>query len=193
MKSRARATIEEARGDRHTGVDSGDSCRPAVRAGNLRLPKTKLPYSSDKALEFPIFWGQFEASIHNRSDLDAATKFTYLIFSTVGRARNSIEGVPFTATNYPQVPALASQGWSCASTWRHCGSCRSVARCRCSLVDEVTKLRRCFSVLDKDSFAGPLPLSESLMPMLRDKFPPALLRACDTKIGPDAGEDEDNL
>ncbi|KRY98953.1 hypothetical protein T4B_331 [Trichinella pseudospiralis] len=29
--------------------------------------------------------------------------------------------------------------------------------------------------------------------MVRDKFPLELLKAWDTKLGPDAGEDEDNL
>ncbi|KRZ81241.1 hypothetical protein T08_16406, partial [Trichinella sp. T8] len=78
-KSRACAIIEEAHGNRGMGIDSDDSCRPAVRAGNGRLPEMKLPQFSGKVLEFPTFWAQFEANIHNRSDLDAATKFTYLI------------------------------------------------------------------------------------------------------------------
>ncbi|KRZ51077.1 hypothetical protein T02_14517 [Trichinella nativa] len=48
-----------------------------------------------------------------------------------------------------------------------------------SLVDEVTKHLRCLTALDRDPFAGRLPVSEVLMPMLLDK--------------PDAAEDEDNL
>ncbi|KRX32716.1 hypothetical protein T05_2396, partial [Trichinella murrelli] len=32
-----------------------------------------------------------------------------------------------------------------------------------------------------------------MMPMVRDKFPLELLKAWDTKLRPDAGEDEDNL
>ncbi|XP_003369894.1 putative lipoprotein, partial [Trichinella spiralis] len=62
-----------------------------------------------------------------------------------------------------------------------------------SLVDEVTKHLRCLTALDRDPFAGRLPASEVLMPMLLDKFPPALIRAWDTNIGPDAAEEEDNL
>ncbi|KRX32715.1 hypothetical protein T05_14128 [Trichinella murrelli] len=73
------------------GIESDDSCRPAVRAENGRLPEMKLPQFSGKVLEFTTFWAQFEASIHNRSDMDAATKFTYLISTTEGRARSSIE------------------------------------------------------------------------------------------------------
>ncbi|KRZ64496.1 hypothetical protein T08_6114, partial [Trichinella sp. T8] len=72
-KSRACAIIEEAHGNRPMSIDSDDPCRPAVRAGNGRLPEMKLPQFSGKVLEFPTFWAQFEASIHNRSDLDAAT------------------------------------------------------------------------------------------------------------------------
>ncbi|KRZ81459.1 hypothetical protein T08_15703, partial [Trichinella sp. T8] len=72
-KSRACAIIEEAHGNRPMGIESDDSCRPAVRAKNGRLPEMKLPQFSGRVLEFTTFWAQFEANIHNRSDLDAAT------------------------------------------------------------------------------------------------------------------------
>ncbi|KRX53725.1 hypothetical protein T09_8680, partial [Trichinella sp. T9] len=201
-KSRACAIIEEAHGNRPMGIDSDDSCRPAVRAGNGRLPEMKLPQFSGKVLEFPTFWAQFEASIHNRSDLDAATKFTYLISSTEGRARSSIEGIPLTAANYPQAVSIlkARFGRPRMVVREHLTALWKLPACSemsmhgiQSLVDEVTKHLRCLVALNKDPFAGPLPLSESMMPMVRDKFPLELLKAWDTKLGPDAGEDEDNL
>ncbi|KRZ06500.1 hypothetical protein T4B_6537 [Trichinella pseudospiralis] len=184
------------------GINSDDPCRPAVRAGNGRLPEMKLPQFSGKVLEFPTFWAQFEASIHNQSYLDAATKFTYLISSTEGRARSSIEGIPLTAANYPQAVSIlkARFGWPRMVVREHLTALWKLPACSemsmrgiQSLVDEMTKHLRCLVALNKDPFAGPLPLSEAMMPMVRDKFPLELLKAWDTKLGPDAGEDEDNL
>ncbi|KRY42505.1 hypothetical protein T01_11252 [Trichinella spiralis] len=201
-KSRACAIIEEAHGNRPMGIDSDDSCRPAVRAGNGRLPEMKLLQFSGKVLEFPTFWAQFEASIHNRSDLDAATKFTYLISSTEGRARSSIEGIPLTAANYPQAVSILKTRFGrprmvvrehLTALWKLPACSEMSMRGIQSLVDEVTKHLRCLVALNKDPFASPLPLSESMMPMVRDKFPLELLKAWDTNIGPDPGEDEDNL
>ncbi|KRX99469.1 hypothetical protein T4E_2821 [Trichinella pseudospiralis] len=201
-KSRACAIIEEAHGNRPMGINSDDPCRPAVRAGNGRLPEMKLPQFSRKVLEFPTFWAQFEASIHNRSDLDAATKFTYLISSTEGQAQSSIEGIPLTAANYPQAVSILKARFGrprmvvrehLTALWKLPACSEMSMRGIQSLVDEMTKHLRCLVALNKDPFAGPLPLSEAMMPMVRDKFPLELLKAWDTKLGPDAGEDEDNL
>ncbi|KRX51590.1 hypothetical protein T09_574 [Trichinella sp. T9] len=46
---------------------------------------------------------KFEANVHKRSDLDNATKFTYLLSNTEGTARNAIEGNPLTPENYTQT------------------------------------------------------------------------------------------
>ncbi|KRX77480.1 hypothetical protein T4E_1175, partial [Trichinella pseudospiralis] len=71
----------EARGE---GPIGGGNCgRPVIRASNGRLP-------------------EFEASMHKRSDLDNATKFTYLLSTTQGTARNAIEEIPLTPENYTQ-------------------------------------------------------------------------------------------
>ncbi|KRZ48067.1 hypothetical protein T02_3489 [Trichinella nativa] len=168
-KSRACAIIEEAHGNRPMGIDSDDSCRPAVRVGNGRLPEMKLPQFSGKVLEFPTFWAQFEASIHNRSDLDAATKFTYLISSTEGRARSSIEGIPLTAANYPQAVSILKARFGrprmvvrehLTALWKLPACSEMSMRGIQSLVDEVTKHLRCLVALNRDPFAGPLPLRE---------------------------------
>ncbi|KRZ78550.1 hypothetical protein T10_5792 [Trichinella papuae] len=122
-----------------------------------------------KVLEFPTFWAQFEASIHNRSDLDAATKFTYLISSTVGMARSSIEGIPLTEANYPQAVGILKARFGrprlvvrehLAALWKAPVCCEMSMRGIQSLVYEVTKHLRCLAALDKDPFAGPLPLNE---------------------------------
>ncbi|KRZ13791.1 hypothetical protein T11_10670 [Trichinella zimbabwensis] len=122
-----------------------------------------------KVLEFPTFCAQFEASIHNRIDLDAATKFTYLISSTVGMARSSIEGIPLTKANYPQAVGILKARFGrprlvvsehLEALWKAPACCEMSMRGIQSLVYEVTKHLRCLAALDKDPFAGPLPLNE---------------------------------
>ncbi|KRY56245.1 hypothetical protein T03_5383 [Trichinella britovi] len=194
-KSRARARMVEARGECPIDGDNVSAGRPAVRTGNGRLPEVTLPNFEEKVLEFPSFWALFEANIHKRGDLDNATKFTYLLSSTEGTARSAIEGIPLTPENYTQAVDILKARFGrprmvirehLAALWR-APACREMtARGIQSLVDEVTKHLRCLT-------AGRLPVSEALMPMLQDKFPPALIRAWDTNIGPDAAEDEDNL
>ncbi|KRX37880.1 hypothetical protein T05_2497, partial [Trichinella murrelli] len=194
-KSRARARMVEARGECPIDGDNVSAGRPAVRTGNGRLPEVTLPNFEEKVLEFPSFWALFEANIHKRGDLDNATKFTYLLSSTEGTARSAIEGIPLTPENYTQAVDILKARFGrprmvirehVAALWR-APACREMtARGIQSLVDEVTKHLRCLT-------AGRLPVSEALMPMLQDKFPPALIRAWDTNIGPDAAEDEDNL
>ncbi|KRY22843.1 hypothetical protein T12_8033 [Trichinella patagoniensis] len=201
-KSRARARMVEARGECPIDGDSVSAGRPAVRAGNGRLPEVTLPKFEGKVLEFPLFWALFEADIHKRGDLDNATTFTYLLSSTEGMARSAIEGIPLTPENYTQaVDILKARfgqprmviGEHLAALWK-APACREMTAWGIqSLVDEVTKHLRCLTALNKDPFAGRLPVREALMPMLQDKFPPALIRAWDTNIGPDAAEDEDNL
>ncbi|XP_003369383.1 zinc knuckle protein [Trichinella spiralis] len=201
-KSRARARMVEARGELPICSDTSSAGRPAVRAGNGRLPEVTLPKFSGKVLEFSSFCAQFEASIHKQSELDNAIKFTYLLSSREETARSAIEGIPLTPENYTQaVDNLKARfGWPrlvirehLAALWRAPAIREMTARGIQSLVDEVTKHLRCLTALDNDPFAGRFPISEALMPMLQDKFPPALIRAWDTNIGPDAAEDEDNL
>ncbi|KRX18252.1 hypothetical protein T07_13518 [Trichinella nelsoni] len=201
-KARAGARMVEARGESPIGGGNVGAGRPAVRSGNGRLPEVTLPMFTGKVLEFPSFWAQFEANVQKRSDLDNATKFTYLLSNTEGTARNAIEGIPLTPENYTQAVDILRKRFGrpsqvirehLAALWREPACREMTARDIQSLVDEVTKHLRCLTALDRDPFAGRLPASEVLMPMLQDKFPPALIRARDTNIGPDAAEDEDNL
>ncbi|KRY15239.1 hypothetical protein T12_9011 [Trichinella patagoniensis] len=177
-KARARARMVEARGEGPIGSCSVSPGMPAVRYSNGRLPEITLPKFTGKVLEFPSFWAQFEANVHKRRDLDNATEFTYLLSNTEGTARNAIEQVIREHL---------------AALWREPACREMTAQGIQSLVDEVTKHLRCLTALDRDPFAGRLPASEVLMPMLLDKFPSALIRAWDTNIGPDAAEEEDNL
>ncbi|KRZ81517.1 hypothetical protein T08_2739, partial [Trichinella sp. T8] len=201
-KARARARMIEARGEGPIGSGSVSPGMPAVRSSNGRLREITLPKFTGKVLEFPSFWAQFEANVHKRRDLDNATKFTYLLSNTDGTARNAIEGIPLTPENYSQAVDILKKRFGrprqvirehLAALWREPACREMTAQGIQSLVDEVTKHLRCLTALDKDPFAGRLPASEVLMPMLLDKFPPALIGAWDTNIGPDAAEEEDNL
>ncbi|KRZ58650.1 hypothetical protein T02_12865 [Trichinella nativa] len=201
-KSRARARMIEARREGPIGSCSVSAGMPAVRSSNGRLPEITLPKFTGKVLEFPAFWAQFEANVHKRRDLDNATKFTYLLSNTEGTARNAIEGIPLTPENYSQAVDILKKRFGrprqvirehLAALWRE-PACREMTTQGIqALVDDVTKHLRCLTALDRDPFAGRLPVSEALMPMLRDKFPPALIRAWDTNIGPEATDEEDNL
>ncbi|KRZ62191.1 hypothetical protein T02_15469 [Trichinella nativa] len=201
-KSRARARMIEARREGPIGSCSVSAGLPAVRSSNGRLPEITLPKFTGKVLEFPAFWAQFEANVHKRRDLDNATKFTYLLSNTEGTARNAIEGIPLTPENYSQAVDILKKRFGrprqvirehLAALWRE-PACREMTTQGIqALVDDVTKHLRCLTALDRDPFAGRLPVSEALMPMLRDKFPPALIRAWDTNIGPEATDEEDNL
>ncbi|KRZ49905.1 hypothetical protein T02_2785 [Trichinella nativa] len=201
-KSRARARMIEARREGPIGSCSVSAGMPAVRSSNGRLPEITLPKFTGKVLEFPSFWAQFEANVHKRRDLDNATKFTYLLSNTEGTARNAIEGIPLTPENYSQAVDILKKRFGrprqvirehLAALWRE-PACREMTTQGIqALVDDVTKHLRCLTALDRDPFAGRLPVSEALMPMLRDKFPPALIRAWDTNIGPEATDEEDNL
>ncbi|KRX22273.1 hypothetical protein T07_12151 [Trichinella nelsoni] len=74
-KAKARALIcqlQREQEDRLTCGDGSNPSRVAVWDGNGKLPKMKLPQFSMEVLEFPTFWAQFEASVHERYNLDVA-------------------------------------------------------------------------------------------------------------------------
>ncbi|KRX38633.1 hypothetical protein T05_2564 [Trichinella murrelli] len=62
--------------------------------GKERLPEVKMPVFSGKVLEFPAFWDRFQGCVHNRTDLDDASKFSYLLSSLSGEALAAVEGMP---------------------------------------------------------------------------------------------------
>ncbi|KRY21658.1 hypothetical protein T12_1401 [Trichinella patagoniensis] len=73
----------------------------AESPGNGKLPELRLPQFTWAVLKFPIFWAQYASSVHERSDLDIATKFAYLVPTTEGKMRSTIERILITAANYP--------------------------------------------------------------------------------------------
>ncbi|KRZ70324.1 hypothetical protein T10_9555 [Trichinella papuae] len=167
-KSRAHARMVEARGEGPIGGGNVSAGRPAVRASNGRLPEVTLPKFAGHRRD--------GAERHRRNPsqsrkLHPGGRHSEEAFWSAETGDTRASGGPVEAPACREMTARGIQ----------------------SLVDEVTKHLRCLTALDRDPFSGRFPLSEGLMPMLQDKFPPALIRAWDTNIRPDATEDEDNL
>ena len=53
-----------------------------------------------KVEDFQSYWDIFESLVHNNSDLDDITKFTYLSDSLHGEGRKPIDGIKITSDNY---------------------------------------------------------------------------------------------
>ncbi|KRY08159.1 hypothetical protein T12_7544 [Trichinella patagoniensis] len=192
LEARARAQgrlrpKQENGPSRCDGCHSGNFRQTAdpVRIG--KLPELTLPLFDGEVLEFPTFWAQFEAGVHANTELDDATKFAYLLSNTTGRALGAIFGIP-KRFGQPKIVARAHF----LALWK-APECREMTRQGIqTLVDEITKQLRCLAAMGKDPHAGELPLSEALVPGLKEKFPRKLQKAWDLKVG-SGPESEDNL
>ena len=66
---------------------------------NVKLPKLELPKFSGNVVEWPIFWDNFKAIVHE-SDLPPVSKFAYLQALLEGDAKACIQGLSPTARHY---------------------------------------------------------------------------------------------
>ncbi|KRX25561.1 hypothetical protein T07_14469 [Trichinella nelsoni] len=105
-----------------------------------------------------------------------------------------IAGIPLTAANYTHAVEILKTlfGWPKLVAREHISALWKAPACREMtmqgiqiLVDELMKHLRCLKALDKEPYTGHFPVSEALMPMLREKFSPALQSAWDLKVGSD--------
>ncbi|KRX34940.1 hypothetical protein T05_2291, partial [Trichinella murrelli] len=173
----------------------------AAQARIGKLPELTLPLFDGEALEFPTFWAQFVASVHANIELDDATKFAYLLSNTTGRALGAIAGIPVTAANYPEAVGILQKRFGrpkivarahFLALWK-APECREMTREGIqTLVDEITKQLRCLAAMGKNPHAGELPLSEALMPGLKEKFSRKLQNVWNLKVG-SGPESENNL
>ena len=69
------------------------------------LPKLQLPTFNGDYLEWRSFWDNFAAAVHD-IELPAVRKFAYLSSCLRGPAKESIRGMPVTATNYASAVQL---------------------------------------------------------------------------------------
>ena len=74
--------------------DVGSSSAPQVR-----LPQIELPKFGGDVVEWSTFWDQFNATV-DQSDLATVSKLVYLRSLLYGEAKQAIDGLAVTATNY---------------------------------------------------------------------------------------------
>ncbi|KRY47820.1 hypothetical protein T03_7241 [Trichinella britovi] len=206
LEARARAQgrlrVKQENGPlRCDGCHNGNFRQTAAQARIGKLPELTLPLFDGEALEFPTFWAQFEASVHANIELDDATKFAYLLSNTTGRALGAIAGIPVTAANYPEAVGILQKRFGrpkivarahFLALWK-APECREMTREGIqTLVDEITKQLRCLAAMGKNPHAGELPLSEALMPGLKEKFSRKLQNVWNLKVG-SGPESENNL
>ncbi|XP_003381803.1 TM2 domain-containing protein 2 [Trichinella spiralis] len=201
LKARAHVLVQQAQRERLTDSDSSNPGRVAVQAENWNLPELVPPQFSGEVMEFPNFWAQFEAIIHSRSDLDAATKFVYLLSYVEGKARSAIDGIPITAANYTHAVEILKSRFDrpemlvrehIKALWKATPCSKMTKQGIHSLVDEIRNHLICLTALGKDPYAGSFPVSEALMPILKEKFPPELQRAWNLNVD-SKSETYDNL
>ena len=71
----------------------------SVQHIKVKLPKLELPHFNGKITEFPAFWDNFEAHVHNQ-ELPVVSKFSYLTSLLDGEAKRVISGLSITSANY---------------------------------------------------------------------------------------------
>ena len=74
--------------------DNGSTCTSQVK-----LPKIELPKFGGDVVDWSTFWDQFSATV-DQSDLATVSKLVYLRSLLFGEAKQAIDGLAVTATNY---------------------------------------------------------------------------------------------
>ncbi|KRY49296.1 Histone H2A [Trichinella britovi] len=123
---------------------------------------------SGEVLEFPAFWDRFQGCVHNRTDLDDASKFSYLLSSLSGEALAAVEGMPSSSANYSHAMELLQERF---------GRTDVIA-----LVDEINRHLRCLTALGKNPATGEMTSSEAFLPLLVEKFPEEICLAWDVHV-----------
>ena len=80
---------------------SAASCQPSVT-----LPKLDLPKFHGDVIQFTSYWQQFEQIVDGKEGLAAVTKFSYLVSTLKGDAKDVIDGLPITNENYETAKQL---------------------------------------------------------------------------------------
>ncbi|KRX50499.1 hypothetical protein T09_11312, partial [Trichinella sp. T9] len=128
-------------------------------SGKERLPELKMPVFSGKVLEFPAFWDRFQGCVHNRTDLEDASKFSYLL--------SSLSDVIVRE----HVKAI----WNAKP-------CSDSGACIQALVDEINRHLRRLTALGKNPSTGEMTANEAFMPLLVEKFPEEIRLAWDVHV-----------
>ena len=97
--SAANKPPQPADGDASSVCGSVSNSSHDSRKVEARLPKLELPKFSGNVKEWPSFWDQYKAIVHD-TDIPKITKFTYLRSLLLGEASDSIKGLALTDKNY---------------------------------------------------------------------------------------------
>ncbi|GFW36001.1 uncharacterized protein TNCV_4928651 [Trichonephila clavipes] len=76
------------------------SSRSEQQFSSLKLPQLQIPQFDGNILKFSDFFAQFEAAIHNNSNLSDVEKFNYLKSYLIDEAEIAIRGLTLSANNY---------------------------------------------------------------------------------------------
>ncbi|KRX86446.1 hypothetical protein T4E_10538 [Trichinella pseudospiralis] len=155
-----------------------------------RLPELKMPVFSGEVLEFPAFWDRFQGCVHNRTDLDDASKFSYLLSSLSGEALAAVEGMPSSSANYSHAMELLQErfGRTDVIVREHVKAIWNAKPCSDSgasiqaLVDEINRHLRCLTALGKNPATGEMTANEAFLPLLAEKFPEEIRLAWDVHV-----------
>ena len=84
----------------NTPVVSNSHSNHNNRKTDAKLPKLELPSFSGDVLEWTSFWDQYQAVVHNNSDLPDITKYSYLLSLLKGEAKAAIQGLSLNSAHY---------------------------------------------------------------------------------------------
>ncbi|KRX13565.1 hypothetical protein T07_1928 [Trichinella nelsoni] len=169
--------------------DLGHRCNSKTSVKE-RLPELKMPVFSGKVLEFPAFWDRFQGCVHNRTDLDEASKFSYLLSSLSREALAAVEGIPSSSANYSHAMELLQVRFGhtdvivrehVKAIW-NAKSCSDSGDSMQALVDEINRNPRSLTALGKNLSTGEMTANEAFLPLLAEKFPEEIRLAWDVHV-----------
>ncbi|KRY38791.1 hypothetical protein T01_2128 [Trichinella spiralis] len=172
---------------RSNDLDHCSNSKPRVKE---RLREPKMPVFSGKVLEFPAFWDHFQGCVHNRTDLNDASKFSYLLSSLSGEALAAVEGMPSSSANYSHAMELLQVRFGrtdfivrehVKAIWnaKPCSDSRDSIQ---AMVDEINRHLRCLTALGKNPSTGEMTAIEAFLPLLAEKFPEEIRLAWDVHV-----------
>ncbi|KAL1235315.1 Protein STRICTOSIDINE SYNTHASE-LIKE [Trichinella spiralis] len=102
-----------------------------------------MPVFSGKVLEFPAFWDRFQGCVHSRTDLDDASKFSYL--------PSSLSGEALAAVRFGRTDAIVREHVKAIWNVKPCTDSGDSIQ---ALVDEINRHLRCLTALGKNPSTG---------------------------------------
>ncbi|GFT55035.1 uncharacterized protein TNCV_2325441 [Trichonephila clavipes] len=87
------------------------SSRSEKQFSSLKLPQLQIPQFDGHILKFSDFFAQFEAAIHNISNLSDVEKYNYLKSYLTDEAEIAIRGLTLSANNYTIALNIIKEGF----------------------------------------------------------------------------------